>query len=108
MNKQVISLKESNLYAAGKLVITPNGNYLERDKYVYRASLNDRLHVVKAGELIDSLAAKYYSNLVDEADRYWWLIADANKVQDPLNLDLLIGKTLVIPDIFLARLERYG
>lgn len=52
-----------------------------------------RYHTVRAYELgrLDQLAQEYYSDA-----RYWWVIATANSITDPLT-DMEPGQVLVIP-----------
>jgi nucleoid-associated protein YgaU len=38
-------------------------------------------HVLKAGDRLDTLAHRYYGD-----SDYWWVIAVANRVQDPFSL----------------------
>lgn len=47
-------------------------------------------HVIELGERLDTLASRYYGD-----EEYWWVIALANRIQDPLNLS--VGRRLRIP-----------
>ena len=47
-------------------------------------------HILQVGERLDALAARYYGD-----DEYWWIIALANRIQDPFSLS--IGRRLRIP-----------
>jgi nucleoid-associated protein YgaU len=38
-------------------------------------------HVLKAGDRLDTLAHRYYGD-----SDYWWVIAVANRIQDPFSL----------------------
>ncbi|MCB0912523.1 MAG: LysM peptidoglycan-binding domain-containing protein [Propionibacteriaceae bacterium] len=50
-----------------------------------------RVHVLRSGETLDRLAARYYRD-----PGSWRLIAEANHIQDPLALP--VGNPLVIPE----------
>ncbi|HEU5118654.1 MAG TPA: hypothetical protein VFT74_18800 [Isosphaeraceae bacterium] len=47
-------------------------------------------HVLSVGERLDLLAFKYYGD-----PEYWWVIALANRIQDPFSLT--VGQRLRVP-----------
>lgn len=47
-------------------------------------------HVLKAGDRLDTLAHRYYGD-----SDYWWVIAVANRIQDPFSL--IPGSRLRVP-----------
>lgn len=47
-------------------------------------------HVLSVGERLDLLAFKYYGD-----PEYWWIIAMANRIQDPFSLT--VGQRLRVP-----------
>lgn len=67
------------------------------DKYVYGTAKNLRtdtpfkVHKIKEGESLDTLALYYYNN-----PTYYWIIADFNRIRDPF-LPLKIGSKIKIP-----------
>ena len=67
------------------------------DKFIYGLSKNlrddttFRVHIVKEGDTLDSLALYYYNN-----PTYFWIIADFNRIQDPYK-NLSVGSHIKIP-----------
>ena len=67
------------------------------NKYVYGvgSNLSDatpfKIHRVKEGETLDSIALYYYNN-----PTYYWIVADFNRIQDPY-VTLETGSSLKIP-----------
>lgn len=55
--------------------------------------VDSALYVVRRGDQWDLLAWKAYGD-----ESLWWIIADANGVDDPLQ-ELVPGTTLVIPSL---------
>ena len=49
-------------------------------------------HIIKRGDTLSSIAAQVYSN-----PKLWRIIAQANQLDDPRNLEMQIGRTLTIP-----------
>ena len=67
------------------------------NRYVYGVgnNLKDttpyKVHKIKEGDSLDSLALYYYNN-----PTYFWVIADFNRIQDPY-VKLAVGSKLKIP-----------
>lgn len=101
MTESYIELDRSNLYASGiVLELNDNSFLLERKSLIIHPEESDRWHRVKYGDELDSLSHKYYSNIVDDAAKYWWFIAEANGVTNPLDISDLVGTYLLIPEFF--------
>jgi len=97
----VTELLQSNLYSNGRIEVFQNGEQeLVRDKITWEGSERDKYHTVKNSDTIDTIAWKYYNFLVERSERFWWIIADANDVENPLDLSDLVGSEIVIPDIY--------
>lgn len=47
-------------------------------------------HILSAGDRLDVMAHKYYGD-----SEYWWVIALANRIQDPFSLT--VGQRLRVP-----------
>ena len=68
-------------------------------KYIYgtTSQLNDNntyvLHTIKRNDTLDLISLNYYNTPL-----YFWVIADFNKIQDPLQ-ELKEGNTLKIPTL---------
>lgn len=101
-----ITLRENNLYGNGKIIeFTEEGEaILVRKKLVYVGEVNDLYHVLKEGEPLGKLASMYYKGTVPDPSKYWWAIADANNIQNPLDIADLVGTELLIPDILKVKL----
>lgn len=95
-----IELRENNLYVNGLHYIFSNGEeLLLRPKLNLVGNERDQYHIVKKDERIDLIAYKYYSNRVEDSSKFWWVIADANDIQNPLDISEYVGKQILIPNI---------
>ncbi len=102
-----LRLEEHNLYASGEITVFEEGNQiLERTPLELDTTQEGQYHVLRRGEDLDALAYRYYGDLVERPSRWWWAIADANNILNPLDLDALVGQELVIPDIETVRIRR--
>lgn len=101
-----LKLPDNNLYQKGIVVTFADGSQLlQREELVYGATMKDTYHTVVEGNTLDGLAEKFYSNFVNDPSKYWFLIADVNNIQNPLDIDYLLGITILIPNIFNAKLQ---
>lgn len=104
----ILELPDNNLYATGRIIDFNDGSnelVLLRDKIVYEADDLDEYHTVKHMDAIDKIAFDRYSKYVEDASKYWWVIADANNIDNPLDLSEWVGKDLVIPYFLKVRLQ---
>jgi hypothetical protein len=78
---------------AGKLELT------EREPFRFRTFDDNRTHVVREGDTLHSLAARYFSGLARPAG-FWWVIADfqPDPIVDP-TIALETGRVLVVPSV---------
>lgn len=101
-----LELEENNLYASGYLLVMEGDErQLLRDPLVWIGSLEDSYHTLTDRDRLDTLAWEYYNQFVSDASKYWWVIADANNILNPLDLADLVGKQLLIPNILNVRLS---
>lgn len=99
-SQSTIELSESNLYSDGQIYVFSTGDArLVRKPLEYQPSDGDAYYPVKIGDTLTRIAYDYYKYYVDQASRYWHVIADANKILNPLDLSQWVGKEIVIPDI---------
>ncbi len=99
-NNQRLELLESNLYAKGSLVqFNDDVQELERDSVTWEGDISDIHYTVMYDDTIDKIAWKFYKDVVEFPERYWWVIADANGIENPLDLTDVIGKDIVIPNL---------
>lgn len=95
-----LELRGNNLFRNGFIVEFANGEQLLlRDKLEWSGSIEDEYYTLKQWDRLDTLAYKKYSDFVEDASKYWWVIADANNITNPLILKDFIGKEILIPNI---------
>lgn len=96
-----IELRQNNVYRNGVITtfIESNENILLRDKLNIENFVNNQYHIVTDFDRLDLLAYKYYSEIVDDSSKYWWVIADINNIMNPLDLSELVGTQIIIPDL---------
>lgn len=100
-----ISINEENLYNQGVIVIFNNGEEaLLRVIVDYTPKEGDKYHVVKESDELTKLAGLFYGRSIQNAGKYWWVIADANRIHNPLDLTELVGTEIVIPDLLNLKL----
>lgn len=102
---EYIELPSNNLYSNGYLTTLDDGAVvLERKPLRIAPQEQDRWHIVEFEDMLDELAQRYYGQIVDDAAKLWWMIADANGLANPLDLSNNIGSLLLIPEYF--RIQR--
>jgi hypothetical protein len=95
----------SNLYKNAILYDLGDNEYLlERQNIVIPDSIDVIYHKVLAYDRIDLIAYKYYGNKTADSSNYWWVIADANLIDNPLDLSDYVGKEIIIPDLLTVKL----
>lgn len=89
----LLSLKVTNPYARGYIVdMGDDKQILKRALITYNPLVNkDKSHIVKDQEKIWDLAYLYYGN-----SKLWYIIADANSLFNPFELET--NSKLLIPD----------
>jgi|GEM_PF-2356772 hypothetical protein len=95
-----LTLPISNQYASGSITKVDTNYYLERKTLIVTPKIGDRWHVITSGDRLDLLAYNYYKNYVADSTRLWWILADANKINNPFNLETLVGNYFLIPDYY--------
>lgn len=102
-----MELKDFDLYINGFVEEFADGSrYLEREDIIYNGNDTDKIHTVKENDTLTKLAFRYYVNSLNNSPKYWWIIADANDITNPMDISDLIGYDIVIPDpvLFLLNL----
>lgn len=95
-----MEIRENNLYRNGFILVFDDGEeLLLRDYIKVFKSDGDRYHTVTSIDRIDLLAYEYYKDIVADASKFWWVLADANEILEPLDLSALTGKDIIIPNI---------
>lgn len=95
-----IELPVSNMFANGRMIVFDDGTgKLARDPITYTPTEPDDYYTVKKDDVLTRIAYKYYKSKVDLPSHYWWIIADANNIRNPLDLSSYVGKEIVIPNI---------
>lgn len=102
-----LEVRINNLYRNGRLYVFPDTDemLLIRDKYQTVGTLEDQYHYLIEGETLDGLAYKYYSDLIEDSSKFWWILADANDVYDPFDLSPYLGTEILIPNLFTTLLK---
>ena len=101
---EYVEVPDNNLYQTGRIIVETDGaETLERIPVSIQPTEKDRWHFVRATDELDALAWRYYGEIVDDASKYWWLIADANNIGNPADISNLTGFFLLIPDFFRAK-----
>lgn len=106
----IIEVRPNNLFANGYHVEFPadGEGMLIRDKYKITGDRLDEYHTLVEGQALDQLAWQYYKGQLDDASKYWGVIADANGVHNPFDMSVVdgdgflvssVGKDFLIPDI---------
>lgn len=96
---ETLRLKTDNLYADGFLIQLPNKNIiLNRERIRYTPEVNDERHTVIQGETLTGIAYRKYRYHTEDPAKYWWIIADANGILNPLDLTDYVGAEILIPD----------
>jgi hypothetical protein len=101
ISTEAIVLPSSNMFANGRQIVFADGTQkLVRDKITYEPIEPDEYYTVKIDDVITGIAyQKYKDKGVDKPSHYWWIIADANNIRNPLDLSKYIGKEIIIPNI---------
>ena len=95
-----LELRGNNLYRNGKLIeVAPDELILLRDRIDIEPTENDSYHTVVKRDRIDLLAYKFYKDIVEDSSKYWWVIADANSIHNPIDLTEFVGTDIRIPDL---------
>lgn len=101
-----IELPVSNMYADGRTIIYADGTaVLVRNIAEYVSRDPDEYYGVKIGDVITRIAYRYFKDKVDNPSHYWWIIADVNKIKNPLDLSSLVGMKILIPNILNFKLK---
>lgn len=100
MANVTISLPEGNLYTNGKAIQFDNEEQLlVRDLIDYQPTERDKYITIQGDDELTLIAYVAYSGIIKNASKYWWIIADANNVINPLDLTERAGDEFVIPEI---------
>jgi hypothetical protein len=80
----------------------------DRECFGFRQFSDNRTHLVRAGDTLQSVAARYYRGL-PRPSGLWWVIADyqPQRVHDP-TLELTEGSVLAIPSRRTVEREVFG
>ena len=65
----------------------------------------DQFHKVMETDTITQIAWMYWRKEIEDASKYWWVIADVNLIENPLDLSAYVGKNILIPNLTLILLN---
>lgn len=96
-----LRLKRFDVYRNGLFTTFPadTEQTLTRDRVEFIPREDDRSYTVKYGDSIDKIAFWAYGGERPNPAKYWWAIADANDIENPLDLTGLVGAVLRIPSM---------
>ncbi len=95
-----VSLKLSNPYANGRIINYADGTgRMIRDIVDYKPTETDDYYTVTVNDVITRIAYKFYKDKVLLPSHYWWVIADANSIKNPLDISGFAGKEIIVPNI---------
>lgn len=100
-----LDLDLDNMYASGKLFNMDDGQLLLRSNITTEGKEDDIYMILREGQTLNHLAWVAYKDKVENPSRYWWVIADANNIQNPLDLSSFVGTELLVPNIDKILLE---
>lgn len=103
-----LKLRDNNLYQGpvGSLITYENGEEeLIRTPVEYPPAQGDRYYIVQTGDQLDLITWLHYKDYAADSSKLWWFIADANKIENPLDISDWVGKELLIPDYYTFRLK---
>lgn len=96
----MIEVRENNLYTTGKLYdLGDDEIILLREMILIEDFTDYDYYIVEADDELTSITNSVYKHKVDDASKYWWVIADVNFINKPWDLSSLIGKSIYIPNI---------
>jgi nucleoid-associated protein YgaU len=102
----MIKLPFNNVFSLGKVIsFTDNTFMLVREPLTIEGKLGDKYYTVKMGDRLEQLAWLHWRKKIEGAQFYWFVLADANKIINPLDLTDWVGKEILIPDIMRIKLE---
>lgn len=100
-------LSPFNPYFGQKIIVLSDGtSELVRDPLEWEGSENDAVVGLKHNQSLNGIANKSYMANDEDASRYWWVIADVNEIDNPMELDEIIGSELIVPDFNLFKLQQ--
>jgi hypothetical protein len=95
-----LTLSGNNVYRNGVVSkFSDNEGLLDRDNMDFVGKDEDVYHSLVKSDRLDLLAHRYYKNRVEDSSKFWWVIADANNIENPLDLTELIGTDILVPNI---------
>ncbi len=93
-------VSQTNMFVTGRVIIFNDGTQkLVRDKLKIQSAITDEFYTVLAGDMLDEIAYRKWKDKVDKAWLYWWIIADINKILNPLDISDFVGREIIVPDI---------
>lgn len=87
-----IKVRDSNLYQNGRIIDLGGGEQLLiRDTLEVKQDQTDSYYRPNSDDEVRLLAYSFFKDIVQNADHYWWLIADRNNIFNPLEPDMIIN-----------------
>lgn len=101
-----IKVPEGNLYTNGRVIEFDNGEQLLiRDVVEYEPTERDKYHTLTESDELTRLGFKFWRNVIKNPSKYWWVIADVNKIFNPLDMSDRVNEDMTIADILNFKLK---
>lgn len=100
-----MTVRDNNLYQNGRVFVVDGEELLLRDTTTVPRTVFDQYITVRDDDTLDKLAWRAYEGEAADPSKYWWLLADANNIQNPLDITELVGREIVVPDFQQALLH---
>lgn len=96
-----LELELHDMYRNGELLDFPSDGeqMLVREPITFPEQINKLYYRVKKGDRLDQIAYRFYNQRIEDSAKFWWVIADANLIYDPMDLSEYLGQEIIIPEI---------
>lgn len=96
-----LELKKYDLYQNGQVeaYADTGEQYLVRTIIDYPGDEQDLFHKVMETDRLTYIAWYYWKDIIENASKYWWVLADANLIENPLDISSYVGKNILIPNL---------
>lgn len=92
---EIVELRVNNPYSIGEVFTFEEGDSrLYREPIQYVKSLRDRYFTTSQGDTLDNIAFQAYGD-----SKWYWVIQEANNIEDDQRFELEPGTSLLIPDL---------
>jgi hypothetical protein len=95
-----MAISSNNLYSGGYIYTFPDStSVMVRNVFEYTAKDNDNIYTIREGDTLWQLAWWSYKRFRRDASKLWWILADVNNIENPLDISSLVGTQIVVPTL---------